>query len=263
MVAESIVQESPPSLHALPAAHPYLVTRAHAEAASPPYPVTVAPAPLAPESLFTIEELVALRFGAASPATVGQWYHAVKRTLDIGVAVVGLGLCLPLFLVIALLIRLDSPGPVFFLQPRAGYRGRLFLMVKFRTMTGGGAVRLNGGVHKMRDDLRVTRVGRFLRALSLDELPQLLNVLRGDMSLVGPRPELPEIVQAEYAPWQYERFLVPQGMTGWWQVTGRGNKLCHRHTADDLHYIAHASLWFDLKILVMTVRAVMQRDGAF
>ena len=163
----------------------------------------------------------------------------------------------------AILILLDSPGPFFFTQERVGLRGNPFRMLKFRTMAIGGRLPQDGGPHKRRDDHRVTRVGKFLRATSLDEDPQLVNILRGEMSLVRPRPEIFSIVLGKYQPWQYQRFLVPQGMTGWWQVTGRGRKLLCEHTEDDLYYIQDASFWFDLKILLMTVRAVIRREGAF
>lgn len=203
---------------------------------------------------------VARQFG--EPA-YPRHYIVAKRILDVVVALVGLVVCAPLFLIIAVLIKLDSPGPVFFQQVRVGYRGRFFRMVKFRTMVVGSERAVPNGSHKRPDDPRVTRVGRWLRRTSLDELPQLLNVLRGEMSLVGPRPEMVEIVLQHYEPWQYQRFLVPQGLTGWWQVTGRSTKLMHRHTEDDLYYIAHASLWFDLEILLRTVPAVLRGHGAF
>ncbi len=191
------------------------------------------------------------------------WYRASKRALDLAVSVLALAVLSPILIVIALLVRIDSPGPCFFVQKRIGYRGRVFGMLKFRTMVDSDTACLDVALHKHMNDPRQTRAGRFLRATSLDEIPQLINVLRGEMSLVGPRPEIVEIALAHYEPWQYRRLLVPQGMTGWWQVTGRGAKLLRQHTEDDLYYIEHASLWFDIKILVMTVRAVLRKEGAF
>jgi Sugar transferases involved in lipopolysaccharide synthesis len=117
-------------------------------------------------------------------------------------------------------------------------------------------------IHKLEDDPRVTRVGRKLRRTSLDELPQLINVLRGEMSLVGPRPEMPYIA-AEYEPWQWQRFRVPPGMTGWWQVNGRSDKPMHLHTEDDLYYIQNYSFWLDLRILFKTIIVVWQGHGAY
>lgn len=190
-------------------------------------------------------------------------YRWSKRATDIAVALVALLLLAPLFLIVAIAIRLDSSGPAFFLQDRVGYRGRVFRIVKFRTMTNGSVLQLQAGSHKHEYDRRITRVGKILRKTSIDELPQLFNVLRGEMSLVGPRPEIVEIVLARYERWQYQRFLVPQGLTGWWQVTGRGQKLLFQNTADDLHYIEHATFWLDLAILLRTIPAVLRRDGAF
>jgi lipopolysaccharide/colanic/teichoic acid biosynthesis glycosyltransferase len=117
-------------------------------------------------------------------------------------------------------------------------------------------------VYKRPDDPRVTRLGKFLRRTSVDELPQLLNVLKGEMSLVGPRPEMPWVVD-EYEPWQYQRFAVPQGITGWWQVNGRSEKPMHMHTEEDLYYIKNYSLVLDLLILWKTASAVLKRKGAF
>ena len=197
------------------------------------------------------------------PATRHDRYALAKRAFDITAAGVGLMLLAPFMAIIALLIRLESPGPSFFVCQRVGRDGRTFTMIKFRSMFQGAENLLAFAANKQPGDCRVTRVGRLLRRTSLDEVPQLINVLRGEMSLVGPRPELPEIVARYYEPWQYPRFSVPQGMTGWWQVTGRGAKLMRDHTADDLYYIEHASFWFDLKILALTLRAVLRMDGAF
>jgi lipopolysaccharide/colanic/teichoic acid biosynthesis glycosyltransferase len=189
-------------------------------------------------------------------------YRIAKRALDISITAVALLVFAPIMLIVAALIRLESPGPALFKQQRVGQNGRLFTIYKFRSMTINAGVRMSG-LHKMETDNRVTRVGKFIRKTSLDELPQLFNVLLGEMSLVGPRPELPEIVLQRYEPWQYRRLTVPQGITGWWQVTGRGKKLLWKHTADDLYYVDRASFWFDLKVLFMTIGAVLGRRGAF
>jgi lipopolysaccharide/colanic/teichoic acid biosynthesis glycosyltransferase len=117
-------------------------------------------------------------------------------------------------------------------------------------------------IHKHQDDPRVTRVGRWLRKTSLDELPQLINVIKGEMSLVGPRPEMPWLVE-QYEPWQRKRFAVPQGMTGWWQVNGRSDRLMHLNTQDDLYYIQNYSLLLDLQILWKTLGVVFKGRGAF
>jgi exopolysaccharide biosynthesis polyprenyl glycosylphosphotransferase len=197
--------------------------------------------------------------------------RAAKRALDILLAGSALLFALPVMLAVALAIKIESKGPVFFKQRRVGEGGRFFHMFKFRSMVVN-AEALQATVnktsadgktlHKHKDDPRVTRVGKFIRKTSLDELPQLLNVLLGDMSLVGPRPELPWLVE-QYEAWQRERFLMPQGITGWWQVTGRSDKPCHLSTEDDLHYIRNYSLWMDIKIMMMTIPALLKGKGAF
>jgi len=169
------------------------------------------------------------------------------------------------------LIKLDSRGPVLFRQKRAGENGRLFEMIKFRTMVENAEelrhmvekTDQNGELlHKHPNDPRVTTVGKFLRRFSLDELPQIFNVVRGEMSLVGPRPEMPYLVE-RYKPWQRTRFAVPQGITGWWQVNGRSDKPMHLHTEDDLYYVQHYSLWLDIQILIKTAWIVIRGRGAF
>jgi lipopolysaccharide/colanic/teichoic acid biosynthesis glycosyltransferase len=172
---------------------------------------------------------------------------------------------------VALAIKLDSPGPALFVQERIGENGQPFEMFKFRSMVAG-AERMNNSVapqgrddvivHKAPNDMRVTRVGRFIRRTSLDELPQLLNVLRGEMSLVGPRPELPWLVE-NYEIWQRRRFAVPPGMTGWWQINGRSDRLMHMHTEDDLYYIQNYSPLLDLQILWRTIGVVVRGRGAY
>jgi lipopolysaccharide/colanic/teichoic acid biosynthesis glycosyltransferase len=172
---------------------------------------------------------------------------------------------------VAIAIRLDSPGPVIFRQQRVGEQGKLFWMYKFRSMVKDAeaqqakALRImdDGNVlHKHSEDPRVTRVGRFIRRTSLDEFPQLINVLKGEMSLVGPRPELPWLVE-QYEPWQWQRFSVPQGITGWWQVNGRSDKPLHMHTEEDLFYIQNYSILLDVQILWRTIGAVLKGGGAY
>jgi exopolysaccharide biosynthesis polyprenyl glycosylphosphotransferase len=196
----------------------------------------------------------------------------LKRLFDIVVSAALLLAVSPLMAIVALLIRFDSRGPVFYYANRVGENGRPFTMVKFRSMvvdaeTRLGEVSVRGHDGKLRfkhpDDPRITRVGAWLRRTSLDELPQLLNVLRGEMSLVGPRPELPDVVQYEYEPWQWSRFTVPQGMTGWWQINRRGYEHQHLCTADDLYYIQNYSLQLDLLILLKTIGVVLRGEGAY
>lgn len=195
----------------------------------------------------------------------------VKRLFDLAVGGVTTLLALPLLALIAVLVRLDSPGPVFFRQERLGENGRTFKMVKFRTMIAGAEElqekinRVNDDgrlIFKRPDDPRITRIGRFLRRTSLDELPQLFNVLKGEMSLVGPRPELPWMVD-QYEMWQHKRFAVPQGMTGWWQVNGRSDRPMHLYTEDDIYYVQNYSIWMDLYILIKTPWVVLRGKGAY
>lgn len=197
------------------------------------------------------------------------WQAVAKRALDLVLAGLLLILVSPLLMLIAILILVDSPGPIIFRQERVGENGRLFWMYKFRTMVvDAEAMLIEQAQHdesvliKRQDDPRVTRAGRWLRRLSLDELPQLWNVIRGEMSLVGPRPELPYMVE-RYESWQRKRFAVPQGVTGWWQINGRSDKPMHLHTEDDLYYIQNYSLFLDLQILWKTVWAVVRGKGAY
>lgn len=201
----------------------------------------------------------------------GNWIYMEvgKRCLDCVAASVALVLLAPLLLVVALLVRLDSSGPVLFRQERIGKDHRPFTVLKFRTMqhTPGRALVMMRDAdgtfrHKVRDDPRVTHIGKWLRRTSIDELPQLINVLLGHMSLVGPRPELPEIVE-HYAPWQHHRHLVRPGLTGWWQVSGRSDRPMHEHTELDIYYVNNISPSLDLKIILRTFRVVMGGFGAF
>jgi exopolysaccharide biosynthesis polyprenyl glycosylphosphotransferase len=195
----------------------------------------------------------------------------MKRAFDITVSSIVLFLTLPVMVMVSIAIMIYDPGPILFKQERVGENGKLFRIYKFRSMVVNADAMLekfavkdaNGNmIHKHKDDPRVTPIGRIIRKTSLDELPQLINVIKGDMSLVGPRPELPKLV-AGYENWQYERFSVPQGITGWWQVTGRSEKPCHLNTDQDVYYIKNYSLWMDIKIMLMTVPALLKGKGAF
>ena len=194
-----------------------------------------------------------------------------KFTFDIVVAGVLLLLLSPILLAIVAAVKIASPGPVLFRQRRVGTRGRPFTMLKFRTMRWGADAMVdqlrathgvNGVMFKLHDDPRVTGVGRFLRKFSLDELPQLLNVVRGDMSLVGPRPPLPEEV-TRYEDWQFDRLEVPPGITGLWQVSGRADLSFDDCVRLDLFYIENWSLSYDLYILAKTVPVLLSQRGAY
>jgi lipopolysaccharide/colanic/teichoic acid biosynthesis glycosyltransferase len=215
-----------------------------------------------------------LRLHTCWPTSQGP-RSGVKRALDLAGALAGLIMFLPVMLAIALLIRLDSPGPALFRQVRRGHGGRPFRVLKFRTMVVDAPQRLGnleasnesaGGVlFKLRDDPRVTRLGRLLRRSSLDELPQLINVLKGEMSLVGPRPlqlrdcdRLREVDPRGYA----RRLQVLPGLTGPWQVSGRSELGYERMVRLDLDYVANRSLVRDLWILGKTIVVVLRRGGA-
>jgi exopolysaccharide biosynthesis polyprenyl glycosylphosphotransferase len=201
-----------------------------------------------------------------------KYQRLVKRGFDLVLGCILSVLSLPLMAVLAVLIRFDSPGPVVFKQRRVGENGQLFTMYKFRSMYHNysqsspiNAVHSDSEtiiMPKQMDDPRITRVGRFIRRTSLDELPQFFNVIRGEMSLVGPRPEMPELVK-RYHRWQRQRFAIPQGVTGWWQINGRSDRPMQQHTEDDLYYIQHYSLLLDLIILWRTLFVVLRRRGAY
>jgi len=202
------------------------------------------------------------------------WYSytsTLKRLLDFCVAGLVLLATLPIWLVIAVAIKVDSPGRAIFMQERVGLRGRRFRFFKFRSMTDGAdrmkadmrhLSEVDGPVFKVRSDPRVTRIGRLLRRTSLDELPQLINVLKGEMSLVGPRPAVPEEV-AQYRPNDMVRLAVKPGLTCWWQVRGRSTVDFDTWMAYDREYVYGLSFWTDVRILVRTVKAVLSCRGAF
>ena len=222
------------------------------------------------------------------PLATDLFYRLSKRLLDVVLASILLVLLAPLLVIIALAVALDSPGPVIFRQKRVlGEQSlsdphpeqRVFEFYKFRTMYHGADQRLhrqymskliNGeikategrkGLYKLERDPRVTKVGRFLRKTSLDELPQLVNILRGEMSFVGPRPAIPYEVQ-QYKPWHRRRLAVKQGLTGLWQVQGRNELSFDEMVRLDLEYVQKRSLWLDLKIILKTIPVVLGARGA-
>jgi exopolysaccharide biosynthesis polyprenyl glycosylphosphotransferase len=222
-------------------------------------------------SRIQVEHLGGLTMLGMREPVIDGFERVAKRLLDLVLGSMILLCALPVMGMIAVAIRLDSSGPVMFRQRRIGENGRPFMMFKFRTMIVGAeqvqeamnVLTASGQIiHKRRDDPRVTRVGTVLRRLSLDELPQLLNVLRGEMSLVGPRPELPWIVD-RYDPWQYQRLAVPQGMTSWYVVNGRSETPMHMNTEEDLRYVFNCSFFEDLKILWKSMGVVVRGRGAF
>lgn len=208
----------------------------------------------------------------ASWLIVVRGAYLVKRFLDIGVSAAAILLLLPLFLVVGILIRIESPGPALFKQTRVGRWGRLFTIWKFRSMYADAEQRkaelmarneMDGGVlFKIKDDPRVTKVGRFIRKTSIDELPQLWNVLVGDMSLVGPRPPVPSEVD-QYSLSDRRRLEVTPGITCIWQVSGRSEIPFHQQVELDVEYIQSQSLWTDFKILLKTVPALLLGSGAY
>lgn len=219
----------------------------------------------------TIEDFAGIPMLDLRASALDDYERMIKRAFDILFGLIALTLALPFMAFSALLILLDDGRPILLRQRRVGENGRLFEMLKFRTMVRN-AEQLQSLVerqdddgniiHKSQNDPRVTRVGRYLRRFSLDEFPQFMNIVRGDMSLVGPRPELPYLVD-KYQPWQRKRFAVPQGLTGWWQVNGRSDKPMHLHTEDDLYYIQNYSIWLDVQILVRTVWVVLIGQGSY
>jgi len=229
-------------------------------------------------------------YNLSTPAAIAEHnrrlYFWIKRLLDIIISFILLILLSPILLLIALLIKLDSPGPVIFVQERGGYdwvsrRQRTFMFYKFRSMYHNcdqsvhqeyvrewirGEKRAKSSSNhaklaKVTNDRRVTRVGRILRKTSLDELPQLWNVLRGEMSLVGPRP-VPLYEVAAYETWHKQRLEATPGITGLWQVKGRGRATPDEMARLDIEYINRQSLWLDLEILLLTIPAVISGGGA-
>ncbi|ADL13604.1 sugar transferase [Acetohalobium arabaticum] len=188
----------------------------------------------------------------------------IKRVIDFFGSLVGLVILLPLFIIISLLIKIDSKGPVFFKQDRLGKDGEVFEIYKFRTMVEN-AENIGDGLFTSKGDPRITKVGKLLRKISLDELPQLINVLKGDMSLIGPRPPVPYYPYKydEYSDEQKSRFDVKPGITGYAQINGRNNLSWDERIEYDIEYVKNFSLLLDLKIIFSTLAIVLKRDGIY
>ena len=228
---------------------------------------TPPPAPTESERRRTLEQVIA----EIRPQHRSRRSLVVKRTIDVVGSTVGIVIFSPLFLLLIIAVKLTSRGPAFFVQDRCGYRGRVFRFYKFRTMVVDAEQRkaelehlneMTGPVFKIARDPRITRLGAILRKTSLDELPQLLNVLKGDMSLVGPRPPIPDEVE-RYTARQAQRLSVIPGITGLWQVSGRNEIADFDEWIQlDLEYARRSSFLFDVKILLKTVVVVALGKGA-
>jgi exopolysaccharide biosynthesis polyprenyl glycosylphosphotransferase len=237
-----------------------------------------------PVRIYVVPDMARLAFAAADMELVGNLLvigvrepvikghrRVAKRVLDVALSSIMLATLWPVMLLIALAIKVDSKGPIIYVARRVGENGRCFNMYKFRTMSVGAEMLQSQvastdedgkPVFKVKEDPRVTRVGKLLRKTSLDELPQLFNVLIGEMSLVGPRPEQPFITET-YDHWQWQRLSVPPGVTGLWQISGRSDLPMHLNTQYDIYYVRHYSTLLDLKILLKTVGVVLKGKGAY
>lgn len=190
------------------------------------------------------------------------WYEVYQRVFDIIVSTVGLIISVPVILIFGIAVKLETPGPMFYMQERVGKDGRLFRVVKLRSMVNDAEK--NGAQWAEKDDPRVTRVGRFIRKTRIDELPQLINVLLGDMSIIGPRPERPKFVMEfnEQIPGFIERLCVKPGLTGWAQVNGGYDLKPAEKLALDLYYIENRSVKLDILIMIKTICVMFSGSGA-
>ena len=199
-----------------------------------------------------------------------RFYHLVKRMIDVVLSLFGLVLISPFVVIIAILIKIDSKGPVFFKHHRIGKNGKPFSMYKFRTMKDGAEAMINDFTpeqleewsenFKLKDDPRITRIGKFLRKTSLDELPQLSNILRGDMSIVGPRPVI-EVELEEYGNDKDEFLSIRPGLTGWWASNGRSEISYPERCSYELYYVRNESFWLDVKVMFLSVFSVFLHKG--
>lgn len=190
-----------------------------------------------------------------------RFQKLLKKNVDFSVSLIGLGILTIPFAIIAAAIKLNSKGPVFFRSDRVGKGGKIFKVYKFRTMIKD-AMSVGMGIETAKDDFRITSVGKFLRSLSLDELPQLINVLKGEMSLIGPRPALPHQVE-KYSEFEKKRLTVKPGITGWAQVNGRNLISWKERIKLDVWYLENWSLRFDFKILLMTPKVLLSKEALY
>ncbi len=232
---------------------------------------------------FVSEDIAGFPVIEARSTNFDNWTNILKRLLDIFLSIFGLMILLPLFIVVAIAIRVDSSGPVFFIHKRVGRYGKEFNLFKFRSMAmivrDGQLLHSNANVevekikeqqsnYKLKDDPRITPVGNFIRKTSIDELPQLINVLKGEMSLVGPRAYLRKELDSQLEKFPQTRPLVRRlltvkpGITGLWQISGRSNVDFAERVAMDAHYATEANLWLDLKMIILTIPAVLKGSGA-
>ncbi|WP_160674461.1 sugar transferase [Clostridium sp. C8-1-8] len=197
-------------------------------------------------------------------------YLILKRVIDLLGAIFGLIITSPILIVVSLFIKFESKGPILFKQKRVGQDGREFEMYKFRSMVTNAEElkeklkeknEMSGPMFKMKDDPRITKVGRFIRRTSIDELPQLLNIFKGEMSLVGPRPSLPKEVKY-FEGWMLERLVVKPGLTCYWQVSGRNNIDFEDWMRLDIKYVRERNLWIDIKLIFKTIRVLFGDDNA-
>ena len=198
------------------------------------------------------------------------YYEFFKRSIDVICSIMGLIALSPIFLIVSILIRLESKGEIIFKQKRVGLNGEEFEIYKFRSMVANAEElkeklaeenEMSGPMFKMRDDPRITKVGKFIRKTSIDELPQLINVVKGEMSLVGPRPSLPKEV-AEFEEWMNERLLVKPGLTCYWQVSGRNNIDFEDWMKLDIKYVRERNFWLDIKLILKTILVLFGDENA-
>lgn len=208
----------------------------------------------------TIQKLKSEQFAHLEASAGKPVYEAVKRLFDLLLSLVALILFLPFWLIIVVIIRLDSPGKAVFNHTRIGKDGKPFKLYKFRTMYEG--VKDQELSPQSPNDERITGIGKFLRRTSLDEVPQLINIIKGDMAIVGPRPEMPFIVH-HYTPNERKRLLIKPGLTGLWQIMGRKDLPLHHNLEFDFYYIQHRSMWLDFLIILRTFGVVISGKGAY